>query len=110
MPLAPIADVSLQPLPDVIARPGDRFRAEPPEVEREYWLSTYYLLGTKYADDVVNGLLKGIRTMFESTTYNATIEKGRTQGISQGISQGVEEGEKRSLLLIGTERFGEPSA
>ncbi|MBC7805505.1 MAG: hypothetical protein H7145_05075 [Akkermansiaceae bacterium] len=44
--------------------------------------------------------------MFESTTYNATIEKGRTQGISQGI----EEGEKRSLLLIGTERFGEPSA
>jgi flagellar biosynthesis/type III secretory pathway protein FliH len=52
--------------------------------------------------------------MFESTTYNETIEKGRaqglTQGLTQGITRGIEEGEKRSLLLLGTERFGEPTA
>jgi predicted transposase YdaD len=114
LPLAPVADVALKDLPAVIARLKERFGNESPELEREYWLSTYYLLGTKYPADTVNNLLKGIGTMFESTTYNETIEKGRaqglTQGLTQGITRGIEEGEKRSLLLLGTERFGEPTA
>ncbi len=113
LPLAPIADVPQEALPEIIAYLGERFGAESPEREREYWLSTYFLMGTKYPDHVVDALLKGIGTMFESTTYNATLEKGRTQGISQGITQGITqgigEGERRSLLLIGSERLGVPT-
>lgn len=40
--------------------------------------------------------------MKESTTYQAILEEGR--------SEGIVEGEKKALLLLGTRRFGPPDA
>ncbi len=94
LPLAPIADVAQADLPSVIARIGERLKGEPKEVRNEYWTSTYHLMGTKYSQTIIAQLMKGIGTMFESTTYNATIEKGRARGTSQGISEGILQGQQ----------------
>jgi hypothetical protein len=91
----------------------ERIEAEPKEQQQEFWASTYFLLGAKYPNTLANQLLKGIGTMFESTTYNATLEKGRAQGIAQGVAQGELRGrlqEGRELIYaLGRERMGEPS-
>ncbi len=118
LPLAPIADVPQEQLPSVISRMGDRVRNETKEAQSEFWTATYYLLGTKYTPDIIGPLMKGIGTMFESTTYNATLEKGRAQGINegvrQGILQGVQQGEmiksRKLILQFGRKRIGEPPA
>ena len=55
--------------------------------------------------------------MFESTTYNEAIEKGRTQGVAQGIAQGITQGiaqgelrgQRELVMALGRERLGEPS-
>lgn len=110
LPLAPIADVSESDLPQVIARMRERLDGEPDNVQQEAWISTYYLLGMRLSDAAVTQLLKGIGTMFESSTYNATIEKGRTQGVAQGVAQGELNANRAMLLRVGTHQLGEPSA
>ena len=124
LPLAPIADVPQAELPSVVARMEERMRPEPPTVRSEFWLSTYYLLGTKYDGAIINELLKGIGVMFESSTYTATIEKGKAIGLREGILQGQREGilqgqregilqgeltaRRKLIIKFGTERFGKP--
>lgn len=117
LPLAPIADVPQSELPQIIERMRQRVRSEPPEAQQEFWASTYFLLGAKYPNTLVDQLMKGVGSMFESSTYNATLEKGRAQGVAQGIAQGVVQGELRGRLregreliyALGRERLGEPS-
>lgn len=117
LPLAPIADVPQDELPQVIKRMRERIEAEPKESQQELWASTYFLLGAKYPNTLADQLLKGIGTMFESTTYNATLEKGRAQGVAQGVAQGLIQGELRGRLqegreliyALGRERLGEPT-
>lgn len=117
LPLAPIADVPEADLPSVIARMRERVENEPDAVQGEFWNATFFLMGTKYEEGLTSQLLKGMGTMFESTTYNATIEKGVAKGLSQGLSQGLAEGERRGrlregrelILALGRDRLGEPS-
>jgi len=75
-------------------------------------------MGLEYDEGFASQLLKGVRSMKESVTYQAILEEGRVQGVEEGREEGREEGgeegradeARRILLNLGTKRFGRPSA
>jgi predicted transposase YdaD len=89
-------------------------REAAPEDAGALWTATYVLMGLRYNRELTAALLRGVRAMKESVTYQAILEEGREVGIELGREEGREEGrvqEARALLLrLGQRRFGAPSA
>jgi hypothetical protein len=102
VPLAPLTDVSEDALPGAVRRMAARINSEPPPQAAKPWTATYLLMGLRDTDEVVTRLLEGVQTMTESTTYQAILRKGRTEG---EIAEA-----RRILLRQGIKRFGEPDA
>ena len=120
-PLAPLTKVARPELPRLIREMAQRIdrEAKLPAAE-SLWTATYVLLGLEYEQEFASQLLRGVRAMKESVTYQAILqegrEEGREEGLVQGRVQGREEGreegrsESRQILLaLGTVRFGKPS-
>jgi predicted transposase YdaD len=107
LPLAPIAAVKKADLPRVVEEMRERFEREAAPAEiADAWAATLILMGLRYSLQVGHQLLKGVRNMKESVTYQAIIEEGEAQGIAKGEIM-----EARSLLLrLGRRRFGPPPA
>lgn len=103
LPLAPLCDVSQEGLPGVIQRMEEQIgREAAPGEAATLWTSTYILMGLRYPPDVAAQLLRGVRDMRESSTYQAILEEGENQGVLKG--------ERKALLVVGTRRFGPPDA
>lgn len=103
LPVAPLADDAVDKLPEVIREIGKRFDAEVPPVEAaDLWTATYTLMGLRYPPGLAAQVLRGVRHMRESSTYQAILEEGAQIGHSREA--------KKILLLLGRDRFGEPSA
>jgi predicted transposase YdaD len=79
--------------------------AEHRETAPDLWTATYILMGLRYEQEAIHRLLRGVRKMKESVTYQAIIEEGREEGVLRGIPKGA----CHTLLVQGTEKFGEPS-
>ncbi len=107
LPLAPLADVKRKELPGVIQRMRERIEGEaPPEDKPFLWTATFVLMGLRYSREVTQQLLRGVREMKESVTYQAILEEGRLEGIPIGSVK-----EAQTILLRqGTKRFGPPTA
>ncbi len=105
--MAPLADMGALSIDRVIRRIDDGIRAETDGAEADiFWTSTFLLLGLRYPLDVVKSLMKEIRGMRESVTYQAILDEGREEGEMQGAVN-----EARELLVrIGTRRFGSPGS
>lgn len=127
LPLAPLADVSLEALPEVVRHMEARMdREAPPGEAGILWTATYLLMGLRYERAVIHQLLRGVRGMKESTTYREILEEGEILGLKRGLREGEARGlvqgkaagraegkaeEARGLLLLlGTKRFGLPDA
>jgi predicted transposase YdaD len=111
LPLAPLADVHEPELPGVIGQMKERMRAEvKPSEEAQLWTATYVLMGLRYDKALARELLKGVREMEESVTYQAIIQKGKAEGKIEGKIEGAAEEAQRILLLVGTKAFGQPDA
>jgi predicted transposase YdaD len=103
LPLAPLAQVRRPALPGIIRRMEKRVEQEAsPEAAATLWTSTYLLMGLRYPPELAAELLRGIQVMKESSTYQAILQEGQTEGR-------VEEARK-VLLLLGDQRFGPPEA
>jgi hypothetical protein len=98
LPLAPLCDVKPEALPGVIRQMEQRIEAEAPEEAGTLWSSTYILMGLRYSREFASQLLKGVRAMKESVTYQAIQEEGEVKG------------ERKALLRVGSKRFGQPDA
>lgn len=85
----------------------ERFDAEARSEEEAatLWASTYVLMGLKYPPEFTNRLLKGVREMRESSTYQAILQEGRQEGRLEGR---LEEA-RSSVLRLGGKRFGIPA-
>lgn len=106
LPLAPLADLGRASLPDVVARMDDRVAADaPPEAIPELWASSRILMGLRYDLEEVRRVIRRVREMRESVTYQEILEEGREEGREEGQVQG----ERRLLLLFGSSKFGPPS-
>jgi predicted transposase YdaD len=107
MPLVPLSDVPRQALPGAIHRMEERLSREaPPADAAKLWAATYILMGLRYRPEFAAQLLKGVRAMKESSTYQAILAEGRAEGRAEG--QAVEA--RKILLRQGTKRFGSPDA
>ena len=95
IPLAPLSSVSQDALPGVIHRMDERLTREtPPADAAKLWAATYILMGLRFPAAFAGQLLKGVRVMKESTTYQAILADEA----------------KRILLRMGTKRLGPPDA
>lgn len=104
LPLVPLCNTNEQALPPLIERMEDRLRTEGAAAQRdEIWTATYILMGLRYPREFAGHILRGVRSMKESVTYQAILEEGQARGTL---------GEARKLLLrLGTRRFkSEPPA
>jgi predicted transposase YdaD len=68
--------------------------------------ATLLLLGLRYDTNEARQLLRGVRGMRESSTYQAILEEGRVEGRVEG--QVIEA--RRIVLGLGTSKFGAPDA
>lgn len=81
---------------------GRRGRRQAPIV----WASAYILLGLRFTPALASQVFRGVVSMKESSTYQAILEEGRSEGIAAGA---VAEA-KKVLRLQGDEAFGAPDA
>jgi predicted transposase YdaD len=107
LPLAPLCNTQVSELPRVIEAMKHRIVQEANQSEAAtLWTATYVLMGLRYPGELSDSLLKGVREMRESVTYQAILEEGMKLGEPAARLQ-----EARSLLLrVGTKRFGAPDA
>jgi predicted transposase YdaD len=103
--LAPITNVTEDELPGLVKRMAERISAEPQAGAAKLWTATYLLMGLRYSNEFASHLLRGVRDMRESTTYQAIRSEGRDEGLIEGCIAG----ERRVLLRLGTKNFGTPA-
>jgi len=97
LPLAPLAAVPQGHLPQVLDHLGERFEREAPGVADDLWAATALLMGMRYDEDAIIGLIQRVRQMRESVTYRIILEEGH-----------VEEA-RRTVLDLGGDKFGPPT-
>jgi hypothetical protein len=98
LPLVPISRVTERELPGVIKEMKARLSGKGQAKAKDLWTATHLLMGLRYPLPLVDQLLQELVTMEESVTYQAILDRGGTE-------------EAHALLLIiGRERFGNPTA
>jgi predicted transposase YdaD len=109
LPLAPISAVTEAELPGIIERMEARLQARRlrPHAE-EVWSATYILLGLRYSRELARHLLRGVRSMKESVTYQAILEEGEAKGEAKGKVEGALAEARKFVLRQGRVRFGPP--
>ncbi len=110
VPLAPLGSVLKADLPAIVAQMKQRFDREAPSQAKELWSAVYILMGLRYERALTQTLLRGVKDMKESVTYQAIVEEGKVEGKVEGKAEGKAEEARKVLLLLGREQFGEPSA
>lgn len=106
LPLATLTDDAQSILPSVVSRMQQRIDAEATEQQaRELWASTYLLMGLRYKTSIIDTLLKGVRQLEESTTYQSLLARGEAKGEIKGRLAEA----RRMLILLGNKRLGAPS-
>ncbi len=81
---------------------GEEFDAQ----RRALIASAYVLAGLRYDRETIDSAFGRYSMLLEdSTTYQAIVEKGLSQGLSQGRTEGLHS----TILRQGTKRFGKPT-
>lgn len=105
LPLAPLAAGAASRIDEVIDRMDRRVHAQIQSAEAaDIWAATYVLLGLSYPSAISQALLKRVRTMEESVTYQEILHKGEARGQAKGFIDGA----RRVLLTFASRRFGSP--
>ena len=122
LPLATVADVAPEQLPEVVRRIEQRVDADaPPGRQRDLMLATYIMMGLRHRQAMIDRVLAGVRAMKESVTYQAILAGGREGALEEGLQQGLQQGialgraqvlevERGALIQLGTKKLGPPDA
>jgi predicted transposase YdaD len=103
LPLALISGVTESELPGIIQRIGQRLNSRRGRKQAQLvWGASYLLMGLRYSPALAAQLFRGVVSMKESSTYQAILEEGRTEGA-------VDEARK-VLRLLGDHAFGPPDS
>ena len=107
LPFAPVANVTQAQLPGIIRRMEARTEAEITDDTEaaEFWAATYIMMGLRYNKAFNKQLLRGVRQMKESVTYQAIVE----EGVEIGTERGRRSEARRLVLRAATRRLGEPT-
>jgi hypothetical protein len=105
LPLATISAVTEAELPGIIEEMGRRLKQrDARRVAPELWSAAEILLGLRHSQATVEMLLRGVRSMKESSTYQAIMEEGRQEGRIEGATEAL----RNVLLDLGSKLLGEP--
>ena len=104
LPLALLTDDARANLPGVVGRYQDRLDRDVADEQHREALRTAggILLGPNYDKAMIKSILRETSKMTESTYYQGIIE--------EGIAKGELSGRLTTIRLVGTKRFGRPSA
>jgi len=113
LPLAAISAVEPGQVSDVLRQVEQRLTTEAqPALARELMTASVILMGLRYPREMVDKVLRGVRQMKESVTYQIILEEGMERGLekgrTEGRAEGRTEGERAALLRLGTRRLGPP--
>jgi predicted transposase YdaD len=70
--------------------------------------ATEVLMGLRWPDELIRHIFEGVGAMRESVVYQRILSEGRAEGRAEERAEGLAR-VRRSLLLLGSQRFGEPS-
>ena len=102
LPLAPLANMTLEQLPEVLSRIEKRVASEVgPGEAIDYHAATLSLMGLRYPKAMIAELMKGFPKMKVSVTYELILE--------EGIEQGKLSGALEVILRLYRGRLGEPN-
>jgi predicted transposase YdaD len=108
-PLAPLsAEVNEENLAAVVQRMDERLRTVDPQEAGELWTATNVLLGLRFSRELAEQVLRGVRAMKDSVTYQWIVEQGVQKGREEGRQEGLREGMVAMLLRQGEKKFGAP--
>jgi hypothetical protein len=104
LPLAPVAKVEREKVPEILVAISDRLKRETnPDQAATLWNATRILMGLRYSDEetaeMIQGvfhMLYGIRGIEESSVYQGILKKGRADHA------------RTILTRHGTKKFGPP--
>jgi predicted transposase YdaD len=124
LPLAPVADVPAEKIPEVLVAISERMTTESsPDQAATIWAATKILLGLRYSIEQVEEMVRGVSAMIlgirgieESSVYQDIFAKGEAKGLSEGRVEGRAEGltegrieeARRVMQELGSKKFGEP--
>jgi predicted transposase YdaD len=111
LPLAPIADVPRREVPAVLRRMEARIEAEARDAQEagELLTASFVLMGLRFERPFIEQVMRGVRGMRESVTYQAILEEGVLRGREEGRGEGELTEARRMIVLAGRRRLGEPS-
>ncbi len=109
LPLAPVAKVAREKVPEILVAISDRLKRETnPEQAATLWNATRMLMGLRYSDEEtaemiqgVSHMLYGIRGIEESSVYQGILKKGEVRGRAEDA--------RTILIRHGTKKFGPPT-
>lgn len=105
LPLAPLANTQPSQLPAVIKKMKRRLENEVAQDEdASIWTATYVLMGLKYSSVLAAELLRGVRAMKDSVTYQAIV----AEGLAEGRAEGEVRAARELLLDLGERKLGKP--
>ncbi len=110
LPMAALADVSSDDLPDVLENIDSRLAAEaPPSEAVRIMASTLILAGMRLTPDDVDTLRRRLRTMNilkDSSFYQVLLKEGKELGLEEGLRLGQLKEARKLLIRLGRARFG----
>jgi predicted transposase YdaD len=109
LPLAPVADVTEEKLPEVLIAIAERLAREAsPEVAATLWNATQILMGLRYSEERVDSIIEGVSAMLfgirgieESSVYQGILKRGEAKGRIEEV--------REVLLRQGRKKLGPPS-
>jgi hypothetical protein len=116
LPLAPVAAVGADQLPDVLTAVARRLKDEAgPEIMKLLWAATKVLMGLRYPQgqidsiaERISAMILGIRGIEESSVYQGIFAKGLAEGRAEGRAEGAAEEARQTLLRLGRKKLGQP--
>ncbi len=108
-PLAPLGRLPegvapWEAMPDVVRRLEERVVTEAPDDAETLLTAAFILTGLRLDREQAKRLFQGVRTMRESSTYQAILDEGRIEGRTEGEVRGV----RATIIRLGRRRFGSP--
>ncbi len=110
LPLAPISAMPEAQVKELIEEMKRRLEPVPEGLAGKLWAATKILMGLRYEESLVDKLLKGVKGMKESVTYQAIVEEGRVSGEVEGIKKGTIATLRKILLELGQNRFAKAAS
>ena len=116
LPLAPVAAVAAEKIPEVLVAISERLISETsPEHAATIWAAAKVLMGLRYSVEQVEEMVKGVSAMIlgirgieESSVYQDIFAKGEAKGLVEGRDEGRIEEARQAVLTVGRKKLGLP--